>query len=507
MLDKTTPTDPGVGKRVCIIGAGISGLVTAKVLRDRGHSVMVFEKNGDIGGVWEPARSYPGVKTQTPRDMYCYSDFPMPKDYPEWPSGPQVYAYLKSYAEHFGILPFIRFNTSIENVSASALRGRYDVTIKAPDGLSSTEAFDFVIVATGQFSRPNKLDLPGQTSFEAAGGLVQHSSEHVDASITKGRNVAVIGFSKSATDVAVNALEEGAAKVSIVYLEPNWKIPYFFGGLVNFKNILYCRASEAMFMPWKPSALGKVMRALSGPAIWANWRALESLLNMQFGLKKLGMMPKGKIEDSIHCATSIETPGFYKAIKDGRIKAVQGAASAYAPGKLIVDGHGEVPADVVVQATGWRQELPFLDEKIRGKLIAPDGQYKLYRLMVNPDLPGLGFVGFNSSFITTLSAELGAHWMARYIEGTLKRPPSDADMRKALENVAVWKATKRKVATTFGGLCIAPYHHFHFDQLMGDMGARRKSWNPLAANLAPISPKVYGKLLATAPKTRMKETA
>ena len=65
------------------------------------------------------------------------------------------------------------------------------------------------------------------------------------------------------------------------------------------------------------------------------------------------------------------------------------------------------------------------------------------------------------------------------------------------------------MAATFGGLCVAPYHHAHFDELMRDMGARTKPGNPLVAYLAPIGPARYAGLLATAPghAPAAKETA
>ena len=119
--------------------------------------------------------------------------------------------------------------------------------------------------------------------------------------------------------------------------------------------------------------------------------------------------------------------------------------------------------------------------------------------MVNPDLPGLGFVGFNSSFASALSAELGAHWLARFFEGALRRQPTDADMREGIARSLEWRRRDRRVAATYGGLCIAPFHHAHFDELMADMGARTKPANPLAAHLAPVSPKAYARLLETAP--------
>lgn len=492
------PVPAGGGCRVCVIGAGISGLVAAKVLRARGYDVAVVEKGGDLGGVWDPARSYPGVQTQTPRDLYCFSDFPMPAEYPEWPSGAQMHAYLGAYAQRFGLRPCIRFRTEVLSVSRRPGAPGWLVTLRGADADAAAELFDLVVVATGQFSRPRTLHLPGEDAFVAAGGTVLHSSQYGDGAGARGRDVAVVGFSKSATDIAMGALAEGARTVSMIYRQAHWKIPYFFGGVVNFKAILYCRAAEAMFTPWAPSRAGRLARRLAAPAVWANWRALEALLRLQLGLKKAGLRPEGRIEDSIHCATSIETPGFYKAVRDGRIRAVRGHVSGCAPGCVLVDG-APVAADVVVLAVGWSQDLPFLDADTRAKLVEPGGQYRLHRMMVNPDLPGLGFVGFNSSFASALSAELGAHWLARYVEGRLRRQPTEADMRAGIARALEWRRRDRRMAQAYGGLCIAPFHHAHFDELMADMGARTKPANPLAAHLAPLSPQAYAELLDTAP--------
>ena len=316
-------------RRVLVIGAGVSGLVAAKVMRGRGHDVHVVERSGDLGGVWEPARSYPGVQTQTPRDLYCFSDFPMPAGYPEWPSGAQVHAYLTAYAARFGLRPCLRFRTEVVSLLRRPGADGWSAVLREGGAEEKTEQYDVVVVATGQFSRPRTLPLPGEDAFRAAGGAVRHSSEYGDAGQAGGRDVVVVGFSKSATDVAMNALAEGARTVTVILREPTWKIPYFFGGMVNFKRILYCRASEAMFMPWAPSRAGRLARRLLAPVIWANWRALEALLTAQFGLGKAGLRPASRIEDGIHCATGIETPGFYRAVREGRIRAVRGEPIGY----------------------------------------------------------------------------------------------------------------------------------------------------------------------------------
>ena len=492
-------------RRVCIIGAGVSGLVAAKVFAAAGREIVVVEKSAELGGVWAPSKSYPGVRTQTPRDLYCFSDFPMPAEYPEWPSGAQVYAYLCDYAAHFDVKKLIRFSTNVlEATRIDALTG-WRVRLADEHG-ETTEIFDEVVVCTGQFSRPKTLDLPGAEDF---GGSIIHSSAFLDDSVAKDKDVVVLGYSKSATDIAMQAVAASAKSVTMVYREPVWKIPYFLGNFVNFKNILFCRASEVMFMPWAPSVAGKIGRMVSAPAIWANWRALESLLELQFKLKKKGLRPKGRIEDSIHCTTSTETPGFYKAIADGKIRMVQGTLASCTPGHVVTDGGVSLSADIAVLAIGWTQEMPFLDAEARAALIEPDGQYKLYRMIVNPDLPGLGLVGFNSSFITTLSAELAAHWLVRWFDGTLHNMPGTAQMRADITKLLAWKRTGRPVAAGYGGLCVAPYHHQHFDELMRDMGAQIKPKNPIVANLLPINPKIYAPLLATATNAAptLKETA
>ena len=77
-------------KRVGIIGSGVSGLAAAKAFSSQGHDVVVFERLPSIGGVWHSSRSYPGIETQSPKDLYRFSDMGFPEDCQEWPSGQDV---------------------------------------------------------------------------------------------------------------------------------------------------------------------------------------------------------------------------------------------------------------------------------------------------------------------------------------------------------------------------------------------------------------------------------
>ncbi|MCR4267692.1 NAD(P)/FAD-dependent oxidoreductase [Nitratireductor sp. ZSWI3] len=486
-------------KKVCVIGAGVSGLAAARAFGRRGHEVAILERSRELGGVWEPSRSYPDVKTQSPKDLYRYTDKPMPKHYPEWPTGAQVFSYLSDFAEDHGLRRLIRFGTDVRAMRRRADgRKGWELDLETPEGRKS-ETFDFIAVCTGNFSDKNRPAHPGQEAFEAAGGTVLHSSEYTDPAMVRGKRVVVLGFSKSATDIAVSAVNAGAAAVSIVYLKPVWRIPYFIGGLINFKRILYIRAQEKMFPGWNRSTLARLNHAVARPFVWANWRALESLLTMQMKLKKTGLRPEERIEDGINCSVPIATPGFFEMVLDGRIKALQGTFARYEQDAVILTGGERITADMAVLATGWKAGIPFLPQEYRDRLIEADGQYRLYRLIVNPDIPDLGFVGFNSSFCTVLCADVGAEWLVRYADGKLARQPGEAQMRENIEMMLDWRRNERPAAKVYGGLCVAPYHFKHFDELLADIGTRRKRRNALAENFAPPAAEAYAGYLRTAP--------
>jgi len=487
-------------KHVCVIGAGISGLAAAKAFAGRGHKVTIIERSGDLGGVWEPVRSYPDVQTQSPKELYRYTDKAMPESYPEWPKGPQVHAYLRDYARSHGLDGAMRFNTRVEGMKRRADgRPGWTLALRSTDGATGHEDFDFVAVCTGQFNEPQSLPLPGEDGFKAQGGQILHSSQYADPDLAKGRKVVVLGGSKSATDIAVNAVNSGASEVTIVFREPVWRIPYFIGGLVNFKRILYIRAQEQMFASWGIGPMGRLAHAVAKPFVWANWRGLESMLKMQLKLKQCGMVPKERIEDGVNCSVPIATPGFYPMVADGRIKAAQGTFDHYEGKTIVMSGGQHVAADVAVLAIGYKLGVPFLPEEYQKKLVEADGQYRLYRLIANPDLPDMGFVGFNSSFCTVLCADLAANWLVRYADGQLARQPSAAEMRDNIEMMLNFKRVGRPAAGVYGGLCVAPYHFKHFDELLADIGTKASRRNPLVEKFTPPDADAYARFLATAP--------
>ena len=124
------------------------------------------------------------------------------------------------------------------------------------------------------------------------------------------------------------------------------------------------------------------------------------------------------------------------------------------------------------------------------------------KFIANPDLPELGFVGFNSSFCTVLCADLAANWLVRYADGQLANQPTAQAMRDNIEMMLHFKRVERPAAGVYGGLCVAPYHYRHFDELMADIGARTQKRGGPAGRFQPPDADDYAKFLASAPEYR-----
>ena len=102
-----------------VIGAGSSGIAAAKALHERGVPFTCFEASDRVGGNWVfgnkngMSAAYRQLYINTSRDRMEYSDYPMPKSYPDFPHHAQIAAYFDDYVEHFGLRDRIRFETKV----------------------------------------------------------------------------------------------------------------------------------------------------------------------------------------------------------------------------------------------------------------------------------------------------------------------------------------------------------------------------------------------------------
>jgi cation diffusion facilitator CzcD-associated flavoprotein CzcO len=193
---------------VAVIGAGPHGLSALKALLQTGIPADGFDRADDLGGNWNfgapTSRVYESTHLISSKPFTQFPDFPMPDDYPDYPSHRQVKVYFDAYADHFGLRERISFNTSVvrvEAVDAQAPAPQWDVTVER-DGKRTTLRYDGVVVANGHNWNPKMPEYPG-----TFGGEVLHSADYKGADQLRGRRVLVVGAGNTGCDIAVEAAQ------------------------------------------------------------------------------------------------------------------------------------------------------------------------------------------------------------------------------------------------------------------------------------------------------------
>jgi dimethylaniline monooxygenase (N-oxide forming) len=483
--------------RVGIIGAGFAGLSTAKILKSFGHSVTVFEKEADVGGVWSASRRYPGLTTQNVRSTYALSDFPYPKDYPEWPSGEQVQRYLESYVEHFDLKPYLRLNTTVNSVAINDEQTEWTVnsTSANPNGRASeaTRTFDYLVVCNGIFSQPLIPAYEGAGEFVQSGGVICHTSQLNDAVIVHGKHLLVVGYGKSSCDVA-QALSTHAASTTVVARHLIWKVPKKLFNALNYKYLLLTRLGEALFKYIHPRGVEKFLHG-SGKSIRNSMLGqVQWVITKQCKLQALGLLPPTPFETIARSTVSLVTDGFFESVAAGKIEVQKNTEIkrliVRSQGRFAALGNGEeVRADVVVCGTGWHQTVPFLPEHIVKKVTDAQGNFRLYRSMIPVNVPHLAFNGYNSSFFSQLNCEIGALWIADLIKCGLKLP--SANEQNAIIDARLAWMQERTDGKHSKGTNIIPFSVHHIDELLHDMGLTLSAFTRFKQWLLPVDPRDF----------------
>jgi hypothetical protein len=454
------------------------------VLRQAGHDVLVYDKTPDVGGVWSRTRRYPGLVTQNPRDQYAFSDFPMPRTFPQWPTGEQVQSYLDDYAAAFEIP--LQLNTEV--TAARPDDGRWTVSTDR-----FTDTFDRLVVCNGVFSEPLVPAYPGLDEFTAGGGSICGGSDLHDTDAVRGKHVVIVGYGKTACDITV-PVSEVAASTHVVARQLVWKMPRKIGGLVNYKMLLLTRLGEALFRSPDPRGVEKF---LHGPGNGLRRRMLNSvgtIAVLQYGWRKLGLVPGGHMEDMVRGAIGMVTEGFYEGVAAGTISVHRDRTVSRL---LVKDGVPSVeltdgtilPADVVVCAAGYTQGVPFLPPEVQAKLFDERADFLLYRHIRPLDVPGLYFNGYNSSFFCPLSAEIAALWIAADLAGALTLP-DPAAMRQAVVDRLSFLYDAVDLAHC-RGTKIVPFSMHNVDEMLGDLGVNIPRRVRAAHWLLPVDPAAY----------------
>ncbi len=393
-------------KHVCVIGAGPSGITAAKNLLDAGLNVTVFEQAGEVGGNWvfSEAEGHSSVFETThiisSKTLSAYEDYPMPDDYPDYPSHRQLAAYFQGYARHFNLYSHIRFHTRVKHC-APGENGTW-IVISEKDGLETTTVFDALAVCNGHHWNPRMPSYPGHFN-----GQFIHAHAVKRFEMFRDRRVLVIGGGNSACDVAVEG-SRVAASVDLSWRRGYWVAPKFIMG--KPADVF----SEKI--RWMPH--------------WLWQRVTATSLRMRNGRNSLYGLPEPEGPVGFHHPTINEDLFF--TIRHGKIKPRPDIATLDGDTVQFSDG-SEGRYDMIVACTGYIITHPFFDKSL---IDYSEGEVRLWLKMFHPDFPTLFFIGlFQPLGCIWPGAELQSKLMAKALSGTWRRPAdvgalADAEIRK-----------------------------------------------------------------------------
>lgn len=398
---------------VCIIGAGAAGLAAGRALTRRGLDVAWFERGSMVGGLWRidndngGTPAYRTLHLNSSRQATAYPSFPMPDDWPDYPSHELMAQYFQDYADHNDLTEHMTFRTEVRSVVPLGADGQplaapftaadvpgahgWQVTVADVDsGAVRTLTCRSVVVANGHHDNPSMPKFPGEFTGESF-----HSRYYDEPSVFTGKDVAVVGVGNSGMDIACDAAKV-AKHVYLVTRHGVHVIPkYAFG-----------RPADQLsnkFIAYVPFEVER--------------RLYEAILRVATGRPQDRGLPEPDHRLlSAHPTVSAE---LYDRVGHGDIVMKPGISELAGEEIRFTDG-SSVHADVLVYATGYRVTLPFLTPEV---FDSAHNRMPLYLRVVAPDRPGLFFIGFIQTIGANIALyEYQSEWVGDVLTGRAELP-------------------------------------------------------------------------------------
>ncbi len=193
------------------------------------------------------------------------------------------------------------------------------------------------------------------------------------------------------------------------------------------------------------------------------------------------VQPTHSFVSDLRSATAVAPDAYYRFVAEGRIQPNHAEVFGFSKNTLKLEQGKEIQCDVVVLSLGSQTPVfPFLPDKYRHLLEVQKDGVQLYRHLIHPSIPNLGFVGFNHGFLHVPAVEIGTLWLCAYLEGSLELP-SVEKMEQDIEQVRQWKNAHIHFEPTRGSGVNVRYQQY-IDILLRDLGVSpyRKMPNILA---------------------------
>jgi cation diffusion facilitator CzcD-associated flavoprotein CzcO len=372
--------------RICIIGAGISGIATGKFLKEKGIPYDCFEASPTLGGNWAfknpngMSSAYRSLHIDTSKKKLEFPDFPMPAEYPTFCHHTHIHQYFEDLVDHFGLRDAIRFETPVRRAERVE-DGTWRITLD-----DETRHYDHLVVGTGHHWDPKWPEFPGR--FD---GPAIHSHEYIDPFDPidlKGKRVLVVGIGNSAVDIASELSNRGLAERLVLSTRRGAHVvpKYLFGRPID--QIVETN-------PYIPLALQRKAAAL--------------LVRLVVGRVENFGMPTPDHE--ILTAHPTVSSDLLQRVGNGDIIVKPNVAELRGDRVEFTDGTVE-PIDAIIYATGYNIRFPFFDPEF---LSAPDNVLPLFKRIFVPGIDNLMFIGFAQAIPSIIGfVQDQAKWVAAH---------------------------------------------------------------------------------------------
>jgi cation diffusion facilitator CzcD-associated flavoprotein CzcO len=380
-------TDGRGDESVVIVGAGPCGLALARQLKhERGIDALVLDRADRPASSWRTL--YDGFRLNTCGYWSHLPGHRLPRRCGRWPTRDDMVDYFDDYVLRQGLR--LRLDATVTHVNRDPRGWRVAVN-------DETLAATAVVVATGNYRTPKMPLWPGGNEYT---GRLLHSADYRNAESFTGRDVLVVGSGNSATDVALQLSAGIASRVRMSVRTPPHLVPRAVAGVP-------IDAFSDLFVHLPVNVLD---------------RAAALMQTLRFGnLNARGLAtPAQGIYTALLEDGRIPTLGdrLVPSIKAGSIDVVPAVESFVREGAVLADG-SVVEADVVIAATGYRQDL----EDMVGHLGVLDDEGKPRVNGTRSGAAGLWFTGYDEPLIGPLRsfrrrASALAGEVAAYLAGT-----------------------------------------------------------------------------------------
>ncbi len=408
---------PENNRNIAVIGAGAAGLCAAKYLALAGIEVTIFEIGTQIGGLWcfmndnRRSSAYRTLHINTSRSVTRFHDFDFDKGVQAFPDHTDMHRYLVKYAEHFDLVKLIRFQSRVVDVRPKVsrdVREPFAWEVELDSGIC--DIFDAVVIASGHLTRPLHVSMY-KNDFR---GQYLHGHEYKAPEPFVGKRTCVVGVGNSACDMATDICSTSKRCV-LVARSGVLILPKLFCG-IPFTDI-----TRQIQRTWVTS--------------WLRRRLIAWLTYLIHGsMTKLGFKALGQRAHVTSNGTIITD------IVYNRIEVKQGIRKIQGQTIYFDDGTYE-EFDVILAATGYLIDLPFISSEI---IPLENNKLDLYKRIVQPDWPGLYFMGFfNTDTALNMVYEFQARWI-RDIETGIAKLPGVNTMYADIQAKSQWVQSNYK---------------------------------------------------------------